>query len=75
LHITRENTKWEEEGGYEFHPWNRPQSSFAVKEQSKKDMPLSGDQQEDNSDVLAMARSLLLSPSSSTSNSTRNKIK
>lgn len=39
---TRENTKWEEEGGYEFHPWNRPQSSFAVRQQvqrSKKEMP------------------------------------
>lgn len=35
---SRENTKWEEEGGYEFHPWNRPQSSFAVqpKEQRHK---------------------------------------
>ncbi|KAI8996936.1 hypothetical protein BDB01DRAFT_830573 [Pilobolus umbonatus] len=32
----RENTKWEEEGGYEFHPWNRPQSSFAVQSKDKK---------------------------------------
>lgn len=32
---TRENTKWEEEGGYEFHPWNRPQSSFAVRPKDK----------------------------------------
>lgn len=39
---TRENTKWEEEGGYEFHPWNRPQSSFAIRQQvqrSKKEIP------------------------------------
>lgn len=33
---TRENTKWEEEGGYEFHPWNRPQSSFSVRQQQQQ---------------------------------------
>ncbi|KAI9245778.1 hypothetical protein BY458DRAFT_560719 [Sporodiniella umbellata] len=32
----RENTQWEQEGGYEFHPWNRPQSSFAVRPKDKK---------------------------------------
>ncbi|CEP06957.1 hypothetical protein [Parasitella parasitica] len=32
---SRENSKWEEEGGYEFHPWNRPQSSFAVRQQQR----------------------------------------
>jgi hypothetical protein len=31
----KENSKWEEEGGYEFHPWNRPQSSFAVRQAAK----------------------------------------
>ncbi|CAO3656695.1 unnamed protein product [Mucor hiemalis] len=39
---SRENTKWEEEGGYEFHPWNRPQSSFAVQQKEQrhnKDIP------------------------------------
>lgn len=24
---TKESSKWEEDGGYEFHPWNRPKSS------------------------------------------------
>ncbi|KAI8355078.1 hypothetical protein EDC96DRAFT_609733 [Choanephora cucurbitarum] len=34
---SKENTQWEEEGGYEFHPWNRPESSFAkVRKQEKK---------------------------------------
>ncbi|KAI8890962.1 hypothetical protein K501DRAFT_265465 [Backusella circina FSU 941] len=36
---TKENTKWEEEGGYEFHPWNRPQSSFAVRYNNKVKKP------------------------------------
>ncbi|KAK4517835.1 bud emergence protein 1 [Mucor velutinosus] len=40
----RENTKWEEEGGYDFHPWNRPQSSFAVRQQEQQ-------QQQRNKDV------------------------
>jgi hypothetical protein len=31
----KENSKWEEEGGYEFHPWNRPQSSFTVRQAAK----------------------------------------
>ncbi|EPB84815.1 hypothetical protein HMPREF1544_08458 [Mucor circinelloides 1006PhL] len=33
---SRENTKWEEEGGYDFHPWNRPQSSFAVRQREQQ---------------------------------------
>jgi hypothetical protein len=36
---TKENTKWEEEGGYQFHPWNRPQSSFAVRHNNKVKKP------------------------------------
>ncbi|KAI9253560.1 hypothetical protein BY458DRAFT_581700 [Sporodiniella umbellata] len=32
---TREDSRWEEGGGYEFHPWNRPQSSFAVRSAHK----------------------------------------
>ncbi|CAO3702442.1 unnamed protein product [Rhizopus stolonifer] len=36
---TREDTQWEEEGGYEFHPWNRAQSSFAVRPKDKKLKP------------------------------------
>jgi hypothetical protein len=36
---TKENTKWEEEGGYQFHPWNRPQSSFAVRNNNKVKNP------------------------------------
>ncbi|GAN00608.1 hypothetical protein MAM1_0001d00030 [Mucor ambiguus] len=97
---TRENTKWEEEGGYDFHPWNRPQSSFAVRQQEQqqqrnKDVPplpvdytsqrnqshdgangsMSGSSASINgshetaadntSAALAMARSLLLSPTAS----------
>ncbi|KAI9476250.1 MAG: hypothetical protein EXX96DRAFT_486721 [Benjaminiella poitrasii] len=32
----REKTKWEEDGGgYDFHPWNRPQSSFAIRSQQQ----------------------------------------
>ncbi|KAF1807075.1 hypothetical protein FB192DRAFT_1353702 [Mucor lusitanicus] len=97
---TRENTKWEEEGGYDFHPWNRPQSSFAVRQQEQqqqrnKDVPplpvdytsqrnqshdgangpmsgssasINGNHEtaaDNTSAALAMARSLLLSPTAS----------
>ncbi|KAI9255765.1 hypothetical protein BDA99DRAFT_517551 [Phascolomyces articulosus] len=32
---SRESSKWEDEGGYEFHPWNRPDGSFAVRKKSQ----------------------------------------
>ncbi|KAI8367509.1 uncharacterized protein BYT42DRAFT_128875 [Radiomyces spectabilis] len=32
----REKSKWEDDGGYQFHPWNRTDGSFAVKRQPKK---------------------------------------
>lgn len=31
---SRESTKWDDEGGYDFHPWNRPDGSFAVRKKS-----------------------------------------
>ncbi|KAF7732529.1 hypothetical protein EC973_003276 [Apophysomyces ossiformis] len=32
---SRESSKWEEEGGYQFHPWNRPEGSFAVRKKQE----------------------------------------
>lgn len=40
---SRENSQWEEYGGYEFHPWNRPQGSFSVvrhKQRNKETLAL-----------------------------------
>lgn len=34
---SRETGKWEDEGGYEFHPWNRPEGSFAVRKRQEEE--------------------------------------
>ncbi|KAI9027245.1 hypothetical protein CLU79DRAFT_833169 [Phycomyces nitens] len=36
---TRENSQWEDEGGYEYHPWNRSEGSFAVRSNKKNPKP------------------------------------
>lgn len=33
---SRENSQWEEYGGYDFHPWNRPHGSFSVVRQQQR---------------------------------------
>lgn len=53
---TKENTKWEEEGGYEFHPWNRPQSSFAVRQRDQRS------NSQDSQESIVTEEKQLLSP-------------
>lgn len=53
---TKENTKWEEEGGYEFHPWNRPQSSFAVRQRDQRS------NSQDSQEPIVTEEKQLLSP-------------
>lgn len=32
---SRESSKWDDDGGYDFHPWNRPDGSFAVRKKKQ----------------------------------------
>ncbi|KAI7885653.1 hypothetical protein K492DRAFT_180214 [Lichtheimia hyalospora FSU 10163] len=36
---SRESSKWDDEGGYDFHPWNRPDGSFVIRKKPEPPQP------------------------------------
>lgn len=32
---SRESTNWDDDGGYDFHPWNRPDGSFSIRKKKQ----------------------------------------
>ncbi|KAI8140823.1 hypothetical protein BJV82DRAFT_715401 [Fennellomyces sp. T-0311] len=71
---SRESSKWDDEGGYEFHPWNRPDGSFAVRKKSQVSLveELQPQQQQPLPTVEQQAASEDEEDKASSTNSTKN---